>query len=290
MTAIQSPARGVLTSDWSGLSPHLLASFFPVHKVEDGRASRWERVPGSAEVQAPLTEGRIEVTQNWNSPFEQTGAEARFASLSAQLQTGSFAAIANALGQNFESGLTGADLTSQAGEALGKLAGLSGVTKLNSQQVFTGSPPTKLSFTAHFRALFDAAEEVEQPVAMLTGWAMPKKLAPDGVIANTLRDGPGVRTVYGSEIPQIIGMRYARGLWKPMVIEQVSLPLTGYLDSKGRHVHMQVPMTISSLTALDREDLYAALNGTTSSSTHPAGSVQIGGGGRNLNDPRRLDR
>jgi hypothetical protein len=255
-----APGNTVLSSDWTGLSRHLLAVFFPVQKAGEGPDARWERVPDSVEVQAPITDGQIEQTQNWNSPFEQTGLDAKLSSFSAMLQTGGFAAILNALGQNFEKDSIGAQASGQLNSEVAKLSGLSGVTKLNSTQVFTGSPPLKLSFTAHFRALFDPAAEVQAPINVLTGWSLPKKLAPDGVVSNVLKDGPDIRTVYASRAPQIIGMVYANQLFKPMVIESVSRPLTAPLDRDGRYISASLQMTIASLTALDRDD-WTAMTG-----------------------------
>jgi hypothetical protein len=256
-SAVPGNTANVLSSDWTGLSRHLLAVFFPVQKAGEGPDARWERVPDSMEVQAPITDGQIEQTQNWNSPFEQTGVDAKLSSFSAMLQTGGFAAILNALGQNFDKESAGSKLIGQLNGEIAKFAGLSGVTKLNSTQVFTGSPPLKLAFNVHFRALFDANSEVQAPINMLTSWALPKKLAPDGVVSNVLRDGAGIRTVYASQAPQIIGMVYANQLFKPMVIESVSRPLTAPLDRDGRYISASLQMTIASLTALDRDDWMA---------------------------------
>lgn len=244
----------VLSSDWTGLSRHLIASFFPVRKAGEGPDARWERVPDSVEVHAPLTDGAIEQVQNWNSPFEQTGVDTKLSTFSAMLQTGGFGAILNALGQNFEKDSAAGQALGQVNGELAKLAGVSGVTKLNSTQVFTGSPPLKLTFTAHFHAIFDAKSEVMVPLNMLMSWALPKKLAQDGVLPNVVRNGVSVRTVYASEAPQIIGMLYANQLFKPMVIESVSRPLTAPVDREGQHISVALQMTIASLTALDRED------------------------------------
>jgi hypothetical protein len=250
----------VLSSDWTGLSRHLLAVFYPVRKAGEGPDARWERVPDSVEVQAPITDGQIEQTQNWTSPFENQTADAKLSTLSSMFQVGGFGAILNALGQKFEKDSVGANLIGQLSGEAAKLAGLTSVTKLNSTQVFTGSPPLKLSFAAHFRALFDPTAEVQAPINMLTAWALPKKLAPDGVVSNVLMDGAGIRTVYASEAPQIIGMVYANQLFKPMVIESVSRPLTAPLDRDGRYISASLQMTIASLTALDRDD-WAAITG-----------------------------
>jgi hypothetical protein len=52
-------------------------------------------------------------------------------------------------------------------------------------------------------------------------------------------------------------MVYANQLFKPMVIESVSRPLTAPLDRDGRYISASLQMTVASLTALDRDDWMA---------------------------------
>jgi hypothetical protein len=53
-------------------------------------------------------------------------------------------------------------------ELLRNAAGRTGITKLNSTQIFSGMPPVKFSFTAHFRALTDPQSEVRDPIVIGT--------------------------------------------------------------------------------------------------------------------------
>lgn len=250
----------VLSSDWTGLSPHLLASFFPVRRVVEGTNVRWERVPGSPEVQAPLTDGSLEQTANWISPFENQTADAKLSSLSSMFQTGGFEAILNSLQQ-----FAGQDsfVGGQIGEVnanLKTLEGKTAVTKLNSTQVFSGMPPLRVNVTAHFRALFDSASEVEAPMDQLMAWALPKKLSTQGLVGNALDSSQekGWRTVYPSEAPQVIGMQYANMLIKPMVFGQVPYPLTGPRDKDGRLICGSMSLSLETLSAIDKDDWAAA--------------------------------
>lgn len=172
------------------------------------------------------------------------------------LQMGGFGAILNALQER-----VGADnaVGSQIGEvnsALKTLEGKTAVTKLNSTQIFSGMPPLKITATAHFRALFDADEEVGKPMNQLMSWAMPKKLSTQGLVGNVVDSSTekGWRTLYPSDAPQIIGMTYADSLFMPMVIENMPHPLTGARDRDGRMINSSITFTLGSLTALDKDD------------------------------------
>lgn len=246
----------VLSSDWTGLSPHLIAKFFPVRRVVEGTAVRWERVPGSPEVQAPLTNGTMEQTANWTSPFENQTADAKLSSLSSMFQTGGFEAILNALQQavgqdSFLGGQVG-----QANTQLKTLEGRTAVTKLNSTQVFSGMPPLRVNVTAHFRALYDPVSEVEAPMDQLMAWALPKKLSTQGLVGNVLdaEAEKGWRTVYPSEAPQIIGMSFANMLVKPLVVETIPYEFTGPRDKNGRLIAGAMTLALATLTAIDKDD------------------------------------
>lgn len=246
----------VLSSDWTGLSRHLIASFFPVRRIVEGTNVRWEREPNSIEVQAPITDGNLEQSANWHSPFENQTADAKLSSLSSMFQTGGFEAILNSLQQTI-----GADsfLGGQIGQAnndIRSLEGRTAVTKLNSTQVFSGMPPMKLSVTLHFRAIYDGASEVEAPMDQIMAWGVPKKLSQQGLVGNALDSSQekGWRTMYPSEAPQIIGMSYANKLFKPLVIEGTPYPLTGPRDSAGNLIHGTMALSLASLTAIDKDD------------------------------------
>ena len=70
-----------LGSKWARLSPHLIARFFEVERTSSGN---WMRVRNSAAVAAPLNESTsLEVALNWQSQFEQYGAESKAPAITA---------------------------------------------------------------------------------------------------------------------------------------------------------------------------------------------------------------
>jgi hypothetical protein len=255
----------VLSSDWTGLSPHLIARFYPVERVDpgQGKPSTWRRVPNSPEVRAPITDASIEMSVNWHSPFENTGADQSFSSLSAMLQTGALSPILGAFGEFLDKvpGI-GSLLSSGVDSLREKAKGLEGktsVTKLNSTQVFSGMPPLKIPVTVHFRALRDAHAEVEAPLNQIMEWAAPQYLATDGPLLELAR--LGVPTLYPSSIPQIIGMQYANKLLVPLVIESVPYPLGGPRDKAGKLLSAQCALQLASLSAIDKNDWRNAATG-----------------------------
>jgi hypothetical protein len=243
-------ATKVLSSDWGGLNPLLIASFYPVERVlsADGKSERWQRVPDSTEVRAPLTEFNMEHTANWNSPFENTGADQKFSSVSALLQAGALAPLMAQLQSLLKT--QGADASALS--SVSSLEGRSSVTKLNSRQIYNGTPPYKLTGTAQFKAFADAYEEVEAPVNQLVAWNLPKMLAADGPVLSLLMAGSP--SLYPSEVPQIIGMSFAGMQFLPLVIETCSYPIGGPRTSKGHLIEAPVQLSIASLSAIDKGD------------------------------------
>jgi hypothetical protein len=237
-----------LTSQWGGLSPHLIATFFAVKKraSDDKSTIRWERDMAQPEVKAPLSDGNIETTLNWQSQFENVGPDQQFSSFSGLLQAGGFSSIMAQLQKLMPAGSMDGVAKTVSG-----LEGRSNLTKLNSTQIFNGMPPIKISVTAHFRAYRDPVLEVRQPMDQLMAWAVPKKIAPDGPIAEAVQ---GNISVFQSEVPQIIGMKYADMLWAPLVIESIPYPLTGPRDSSGVMTHASMALQLATLTALDEPD------------------------------------
>ena len=245
-------ASVLLTSDWTGLSRHLIASFFPVESFiagDEARTKRWRRVANSVEVQAPLTDGTMDTTINWHSPFENTGPDQKFSSFSAMLQSGGFTTMLEALKALVPESATG--LVQKGIDYLKDMEGRSGFTKLNSTQTFNGMPPTKINVTAHFRALTNPVTEVRQPMNQLMSWALPEQLAPDGLLTSAIKGDP---TLYGTKIPTIIGMQYADMSLMPLVIESIPIPLTGPRDRNGVQLSAQIALSIASLSALDQKD------------------------------------
>lgn len=253
MADTQNGSRPSLGSRWDGLSPTLIATFFAVKKErsENGEFIRWVRDMAQPEVVAPLTDGNMETTLNWQSPFENVGPDQKFSSLSAMLQAGGFASVLSSL----QAAFPGLSSLNDAQNAANTLEGRTNITKLNSTQVFSGMAPIKINVTAHFRAYQDADLEVRKPVNQLMSWALPQELAKDGPVAGAVG---GHLQVFPSKVPQIIGMKYADMLIAPIVIESIPYPLTGPRTADGILAQASMQLQLATLTALDKRDWESA--------------------------------
>ncbi|TAM53820.1 MAG: hypothetical protein EPN57_08665 [Paraburkholderia sp.] len=263
------PTAKILSSKWEGLNPHLIAKFYPVKRTDSGNgwAQSFDTRTVSAadnftvdegfEVHCPITDGSQEMSLGWHSPFEGTGVEAKAATLSAMLQSGQLAPELQNILSRMPLG-SAADAGTSVGKLLRDATGRTGITKLNSTQVFSGMPPVKISFTAHFRALSDAYSEVRQPITQLEQWAVPQYLADQGVIAGALQNGlkqSPLETIYPSVAPQLLAMKYGDQTILPIVIESISKPITLPRSSQGEALAIAVQLTVATLTAVDRRDI-----------------------------------
>lgn len=260
-TSIKEP--NVLSSRWDGLSSKLLASFYPVQKSEDGKA--WNRVPDSMIVKAPLTEASMDVSLNWQSPFESSGPESKAPALLAMLQSGALQPVVDAV-MGGKAGEGSSEAQKKSSDFLKQFEGRTGITKLNSTQVFTGMPPVKFTVTALFRAWRDPREEVTVPFTRLMRWALPQELSPDGsILARAAQTAKGERdyidALLPSKAPTIIAMQYKLRTYAPLVIESISHPMSGPTDANGRYTELQVNMTLCTLTAIDQGDWTAFVPG-----------------------------
>lgn len=260
-TTASAAVGSVLSSDWTGLSPHLIASFYPVKRVvgAGGKSTYWARVEGSPEVRAPITESTLETSLNWHSPFENSGADQQFSSISALLQTGALSPLMTMFSDFVDKSAGGGVMSGavkSASDAVQGLEGRTSITKLNSTQTFNGMPPMKLSLTAQFRALRDPRAEVAAPLSQLMRWALPQELAQDGPVLELAKMGDP--SLYPSKIPQIIGMQYADMQLMPLVIESAPYPLSGPRSRNGTMLSAQVALQLSTLSAIDAADWSAA--------------------------------
>jgi len=250
------------SSEWLGLSEHLIACFYQVEKGDNGV---WARKPTSPDVYAPLTEANMSVLLNWQSPFEHAGPESKAPTLAAMLQSGAIRpvidSVAGAAKEMF--GLNDNSAANQiqqnASQLFRNFEGRTGITKLNSMQVFSGMPPVKIQVTALFRAWRDSVSEVEAPFDKLMEWALPVYLDKDSTLLSRAADAlrgsrDWVDALMPSVAPVVIGMTYKRRSYLPLVIESIDMPMGSPVGSDGRYVELLVPMTLCSLTAIDRKD------------------------------------
>jgi len=247
-----------LGGDWGRLSPLLLARIFVCNAKGVADILEFAGVFGA------LKEGSLEIQQNWQSPFENTGPETKAPALAGMLQSGSLVPVLNALQaiSPFKDGAISDSLNGGSDKlksVMRDLEGRTGITKLNSRQVFSGMPPVKVNFTLHFRALSDPLTEVEAPLTRLLEWVFPQELAEDGILSEVLKTTNSVESfiqaLFPSTAPKLLGLTYAGRTWSPMVIENVSFPLDSPKNSQGYFIDLPVQVSMSTLTALDRPDI-----------------------------------
>ena len=243
-----------LSSQWDNLNPILIAKFFEV--------DRKGNPTGGEEVHAPLLEAEMDLTLNWQSPFENMGAEAKAPALLAMLQSGSLQPLITALKLNGAADTTAGEAASKSKESnafISQFEGRTGITKLNSTQIFVGMPPVKITVMALFRAWKNPKQEVNEPVDQLIQWSLPKELSEDGAVVKSLNAAQGsgdtaVEILMPSMSPTMIAMSYKGKTYSPMVIESIGYPMESPVDNSGGYIYMKVPITLGSLTAIDKND------------------------------------
>ncbi|MBN3789302.1 hypothetical protein G3N94_20730 [Burkholderia sp. Ac-20353] len=271
---------------WTGLNPNLIAHFFAVDR-------NGTPLQPQIEVCAPLTDVHMDAVFNWQSPFESASPDTKAPALMAMVQSGMLSQVmtdtrglvgrlVDKVFGTGESSLKSSVSTfvsqrgAQAQETVDALQGRTGITKLNSVQVFTGMPPLKIQCTALFRAFSDPQSEVEEPFVQLMQWALPQKLAADSIVARLSGQtddslGP-LAALLPSRAPTLIGFQYKRRLYFPLVIESISEPMSSPIDSKGFYTELAVPMVISTLTALDKDDYAKISQNAPTGATNSSGN------------------
>lgn len=254
------PGQG---SNWQGLNNHLIARFYPVKPVGEGKDRKYERDKDELNVFAPILDGaEMEYQLNWQSPFEQMGTESKAPAITAMLQSGLmsdfYAQFTSSVGIGTGNGDQKKD-PDKVQSTLKSLEGRTGITKLNSTQTFAGMPPVKCTMKLLFRAYSDPQSEVMMPIQKLIEWAMPQELSHDGALVNAMQaasgEGKWLDVLMPSKSPRLIAMEYKGRIYKPLVIEMISDPITSPTTADGKYAKAEVSLTVSSLTAWDRADI-----------------------------------
>lgn len=228
-----------LQSKWDGLSPHLIATFYPCDR--DGYSAT-----DGVVVHAPLVDCNLDLSIGWQSPFENVG-NSTMPTLQQLLSSGVASTIAEKVGAK------------DTAKLLKDFEGRSSITKLNALQTFSSMPPVKFSATLILRAWSDPVSEVEKILDQLMLWALPVELSTDvSTVVRGLEDvkegNINVSTVFPSSTPTTIAMTYKGRNYAPLVIESVGVPLSSPVDSNGNFVSLKLPITLCSLSAWDRSD------------------------------------
>lgn len=247
----QNKPDNAFSSEWMGLSEYLIAKIFPVNS--DGIRED----PLSMEVHAPFIESNLEATLNWQSPFENSSADQKAPALDAMLQSGAIIPFLKDIGViNSSSGDVGT-----IEKNISEFKGRTGITKLNSTQIFTGMPPLRITATLLLRAYKDEISEVETPLKQLWDWALPEKLSKDSLAGRVKNSSNVQMAILPSKAPTMVGIQYKRRYYAPLVIEGMGEPLSSPISSDGYYTEILVPITFCSLTALDKTDMAKAMNG-----------------------------
>ncbi len=247
----------ILSSKWGGLNRALLASIYPVTAQGEPDAG--------PEVQAPPSDGNVELSANWQSPFENTGAESKIPAIAGMLQTGTLQSYVETLiGKGSDDGYI-ARIAQEIVEFSKEGQGRSGMTKLNSTQVFTGAGPVKIPLTLHFRAFDDPASEVLAPINQLAQWTLARQLAANGSLVQAIqnfRQGQGfLKSLLPSQSPQMVAFRFGGYLHAPMVIESMNMPINVPRSAKGQPLNVAVQLVLSTISAMDSNDWSRAQQG-----------------------------
>jgi len=207
---------------------------------------------GTTVVQAVFSgDVTLDAGLNWQSPFEGAGAESKAPALMSMLQSGAFQPLIDSLGGKAKDALQ---------DTVNKARGRTGITKLNSTQVFSGMPPIKIQGNLLFRAWENPISEVENPLDTLMRWSLPHFLAPEGtLLSNAINYAQGngktlIETIMPSEAPPLVALTYKGRTYAPMVIESINVPLGSPIDTNGNFTSLLIPVTFASLTALDGTD------------------------------------
>lgn len=251
-----------LTSNWGSLNSQLIAYIAPCDKSG--------KVTGGT-ISAPLIDANLAQQFGWSSPFENYTADSKSPTLAAMLQTGMIPNLIQAIDAKDDSGGEGSNgALSVLAQFLQQGEGRTGITKLNSTQVFTGHEPMKLDGTLVFRAFADPYTEVTKPLLALWKMAYPKSLADGTVLLNNVQDVMNdagglldgdtskmdslVKLVFPSESPSYVAVKYRGITYAPMVIENISRPLTNPTCALG-DVFATVQISLGTQRSWDAKDV-----------------------------------
>lgn len=260
-----------MTGQWGSLHPDLIATLTQCDvdgkttamtgtKDEGGMSMPAEAAYGIS-ISAPIKEGNVEHQFNWASPFEAMNPEGNHQSVMGALQSGMIPTMLQSAALILPpmAADAAADASAKAQKLTGLMVGRSGITKMNSRQVFNGNAPIKISMTLLFRAYQDPQSEVVNPYMDLLKMAYPEELAKDAVTWKAEHENlPKLEKAIGvlmpSIAPKFVSFRYKGETYAPMVIESVSKPLDAPYSTMGE-LFLQIPVVLGTLSSWDARDV-----------------------------------
>lgn len=255
--------KAAVSSNWGSVHPDLLATFVQIGT--DGN-------PTGLAFKALVKDGSIDQTFEWTSPFENLSSDKLRPTLTGAVQSGAIAELSQALSESELAGLGLDGSLSGIAESAKAFKGKSGVTKLNSRQIYAGHSPLEITMTLLFRAWQDPESEVAAPFAALQQMAYPNRLA-DNAVAEGVKAGNGtdgaaasagasvLAALFPSDAPSFVAFYYKGECYKPMIIESVGKPLDAPYSVMG-DIFLEVPVKLESYQSLDFADIQAVRSGS----------------------------
>lgn len=239
------------------LDPRLLAVVRLVNADGSPRSDSSDTVTGV------MTDGDLELSSQYSTPFENSNPEQKFPTLLGMIQSGQFVAslgavAGNVIGEGYVDKaleLTGVNgLTRRLGDKVEALQGRSNLTKVNSTQIFVSTQPVGISCTLFFRAWRDAGTEVEDQVRRLEEWAVPEFLSKKGILEN-FSESPSLLGLFPSKIPPFVSLTYGGVTITPLILESVGSPLVVERDQNAKRLAVSVQCRFVSRQAWDANDV-----------------------------------
>lgn len=243
--------------NFGSLDPRLLAVVRLVNPDGSPRSDSSEVVTGV------MTDGDLELSSQYSTPFENSNPEQKFPTLLGMIQSGQFVAslgavAGNVIGEGYADKaleLTGVNgLARGVGDKLESLQGRSNLTKVNSTQIFVSTQPVGISCTLFFRAWRDALSEVEEQVRRLEEWAVPELLSEKGIL-ESISANSSLAGLFPSKTPPFVSITYGGVTATPMLLESVGTPLVVERDQNARRLAVSVQCRFVSRQAWDARNV-----------------------------------
>lgn len=209
-------------------------------------------------IRVMLTEGEKTIESNYQTPFENSNPEHKMPTLMAALQTGELVeAIDNIVGGN---GVlqAAADVLDPVTGMLKNFAksaeGKTNLTKINTTQVFVSTSSIRINLSLFLIALRDARIEVEEKIAQLEAWALPRYLSDRGLAENVSTYGLA-EGIFSGVVPPFICINLHGKAYAPFVIESVTAPIDAPIDESGNRLSLAFSINLLSRAAWDASDI-----------------------------------
>ena len=230
-------------TDWGNISKHFKARISLCDDLGN-------ILPGSPQIVAIVIDGDMATESDYSSPFDNSSPDNKLPTMMAMLQSG----VGVETSSTLLKAVMGIQLSGDQKGVMNAMKGRSSLTKVNSRQIFNSTQPIMLNLVLYFEAWANAKAEVEDQLNLLQQWSLPASLAEDSLIAG-IAENPSLESLMPSEIPPFVSIIHGGKRYAPMLIRPLSVPVAVPMDKDGNRMFAQVPVTFSSLTAWDKNNV-----------------------------------